>query len=262
MPVDPREDIPDTDKLVWFSQTRKPIPNNVPTALRGNCLLGATAALAFCSTYGSGPGALTSGFRTPAVNAADGGASHSDHLEGLAFDAVLSPAGMLAALVDARKGTLATAGNGFDQIAFYNDHVHVSLARPGEKPRFLIYSARAADEKWVRVESELARDALALDLGSTRGARGQIVQGTPPSEGSFAQRPLRAFVTSKPSRIPKMPADCDVSLCTSSLAIVRDFVTRNASLGPIEVLVPEDEVAGLVTAPIPGAIITSVRVQE
>lgn len=80
---------------------------------------------------------ITSGYRSPAVNAAVGGRSTSDHLRGEAADLVP----LDASLEDAWRALLGhmTAGAPVDQAILYSGHIHVSYS---ETPRRQVLHAQ------------------------------------------------------------------------------------------------------------------------
>lgn len=74
---------------------------------------------------------INSGYRSPAVNAAIGGAKHSAHLEGLAADFT---AGTFGSPLDiARK--IAASDIIYDQLIFEHTWVHLGLAEDGHERR-------------------------------------------------------------------------------------------------------------------------------
>lgn len=77
------------------------------------------------------PGAVfTSGLRTPEHNAAVGGVSDSDHLEGRAWDVVPPPGESMAQMYT----TLESSGIPWKQILNEGNHIHVAWNAPGAAP--------------------------------------------------------------------------------------------------------------------------------
>ena len=83
---------------------------------------------------GSNPVTITSGYRSPAVNAAVGGSSTSAHMSGLACDFIIPLAG--SALDVCRDLEPHMKELGIDQLIHeYGDWVHLGLVSQGADPR-------------------------------------------------------------------------------------------------------------------------------
>ncbi|MBL8425250.1 MAG: DUF882 domain-containing protein [Candidatus Accumulibacter phosphatis] len=75
---------------------------------------------------------VSSGYRSPALNAAVGGSEKSAHMQGLAADFTAPKFGTV--LQTARK--IAASGIAYDQLIHeYGSWVHIGLTAPGVKPR-------------------------------------------------------------------------------------------------------------------------------
>lgn len=119
---------------------------NVPNAeemanLRSLCL----TLLEPCRAILNVPMHINSGFRSPQVNAAVGGAASSAHMDGRAADFV--PVGMpLRVAFD----TLRTSGLQFDQLITECDAwLHISIPAMGKAPRCEVLSASGSPGRWV-----------------------------------------------------------------------------------------------------------------
>jgi hypothetical protein len=86
---------------------------------------------------GSRPVLVSSGYRSPALNAAVGGAASSAHMTGLAADFICP--GFGSPLEICRK--IAASNIVFDQLIQEGTWVHVGLAPAGPKPRQQVLSA-------------------------------------------------------------------------------------------------------------------------
>ena len=107
--------------------------DNTPdaTAMRNLRKLAATLER-LRSALGNKPISVSSGFRSPALNAAIGGSSTSAHMQGLAVDFIAPTYGTVLQTAKAA----AEAGLEFDQIIFeYGRWVHLGLAPAGRTPR-------------------------------------------------------------------------------------------------------------------------------
>ena len=83
---------------------------------------------------GSNPVTITSGYRSPAVNAATGGSSTSAHMSGLAADFVIYGYGTPYEICLKLQGYLAALT--IDQLIWeYGDWVHLAIAPPGTEPK-------------------------------------------------------------------------------------------------------------------------------
>lgn len=80
---------------------------------------------------------ISSGYRSPAVNALIGGATNSAHMQGLAVDFTAPGYGRPSAIVKA----IAGSGILFDQLIFEGTWVHLGLAPQGQAPRMQVLTA-------------------------------------------------------------------------------------------------------------------------
>lgn len=120
--------------------------DNTPdaTALRNLRRL-ATALERVRSRLGNRPVTISSGYRSPALNAAVGGSSTSAHMSGLAADLIVPSYGTV--LQTARA--VADAFEEFDQVIYeYGRWVHFGLAPAGRAPRRELLSI-GAQKKYV-----------------------------------------------------------------------------------------------------------------
>ena len=84
------------------------------------------------SRLGNRPVSISSGYRSPALNAAVHGSTSSVHMQGLAADFIVPGVGTV--LQTARA--VADSGVAFDQIIYeFGRWVHLGLAAPGKTPR-------------------------------------------------------------------------------------------------------------------------------
>jgi hypothetical protein len=120
--------------------------NNTPDAacLRNLRTLAATLER-LRSALGDNPVSISSGYRSPQLNAAIGGSTTSAHMLGLAADFIVPRFGSV--LQTARA--VADSGIDYDQVILeYNRWVHVGLAAPGKTPRRELLSI-GAQKKYV-----------------------------------------------------------------------------------------------------------------
>jgi hypothetical protein len=97
------------------------------------------------SGLGGAPVLVSSGYRSPAVNAAVGGSSTSAHMKGLAADFIAPQFGTV--LETARA--ISRMDIAFDQLIYeYGRWVHLGLAEPGRTPRRQLLSI-GAQKKYV-----------------------------------------------------------------------------------------------------------------
>lgn len=101
------------------------------------------------SNLNNAPLLISSGFRSPEVNAAVGGSRFSAHLDGRAVDFIApsfgTPAGICARLV---ASTVE-----FDQVIFEGNWVHFGIPIAGEEPRRQVLTAifeRGSPVRYVR----------------------------------------------------------------------------------------------------------------
>lgn len=112
--------------------------DNTPTPAIYASLKRTAEALETIRALGGKPIIVTSGYRSPALNAAVGGAGNSAHLTGLAADINRSgstPYDFGLAIIN--------SGLEFDQIIHeYGRWVHIGLAAAGQKPRRQLLTIR------------------------------------------------------------------------------------------------------------------------
>lgn len=114
-----------------FSQTaaRKGIDNDPPADVLANLQRTANGMEAVRVVLGGAPIHISSGYRSPALNAAVGGAKASQHLTGQACDFTAPRFGTVQEVFDA----IRRAGVAFDQIIVeYGRWVHISFS---DKPK-------------------------------------------------------------------------------------------------------------------------------
>ncbi|MGL5182464.1 D-Ala-D-Ala carboxypeptidase family metallohydrolase [Herbaspirillum huttiense] len=87
---------------------------------------------------GSKPILVSSGYRSPALNAAVGGSKTSAHMQGLAADFICPGFGTPLAICQ----RLDSLGVEFDQLIQEGTWVHIGLAAEGIKPRRQVLTAR------------------------------------------------------------------------------------------------------------------------
>ena len=89
---------------------------------------------------------ISSGYRSPAVNEAVGGAKNSAHLSGLAADFTIPSYGPPLAVAK----SIAKSDLQFDQLIHeFGRWVHVAIAPPGKTPRREVLSIRSAAEGYI-----------------------------------------------------------------------------------------------------------------
>jgi zinc D-Ala-D-Ala carboxypeptidase len=117
-----------------LSQTaaRKGIDNTPPALIIRELRKLAAALEEIRTLLGGVPIFVSSGYRSPELNAAVGGAKHSAHMDGLAADFTAPAFGIVIQV--ARK--IATSDIAYDQLIHeYGAWVHISLAKDGVEPR-------------------------------------------------------------------------------------------------------------------------------
>lgn len=87
---------------------------------------------------GSRPMTVSSGYRSPDLNRAVGGARNSAHLYGLAADFICPGYGMPGQICKA----IAASNIDFDQLIQEGTWVHLGLAQPGQKNRRQVLTAK------------------------------------------------------------------------------------------------------------------------
>ncbi|WP_175689711.1 D-Ala-D-Ala carboxypeptidase family metallohydrolase [Burkholderia anthina] len=117
--------------------SRRGIDNSPPLAIVENLKRTAQTLEQVRSLLGAKPILISSGYRSPALNKAVGGASNSAHVQGLAADFTCpgygSPLAICKRLVDARVE--------FDQLIQEGTWVHIGLAPAGQRPRQQVLTA-------------------------------------------------------------------------------------------------------------------------
>jgi zinc D-Ala-D-Ala carboxypeptidase len=111
--------------------TRRGIDNSPPAAVVGNLRRLASLLEEVRAAVGL-PIRISSGYRSPALNRAIGGAANSAHLSGLAADITapsLSPKQLATAII--------AAGVKFDQLIYEGAWVHIGLASGAQRNQIL-----------------------------------------------------------------------------------------------------------------------------
>ncbi|NUX55909.1 D-Ala-D-Ala carboxypeptidase family metallohydrolase [Paraburkholderia youngii] len=110
---------------------RRRIDNTPSTAIVEHLTRTAHTLEQVRTLLGSHPVLVSSGYRSPALNAVVGGAANSAHMTGLAADFICP--GFGTPLEICRK--VAASGIVFDQLIQEGTWVHIGLARVGQKSR-------------------------------------------------------------------------------------------------------------------------------
>lgn len=111
---------------------RSGIDNTPPAELMSNLIALAKGLERVRAALGGRPIHINSGYRSPALNAAVGGAKKSRHMEGLAADILCPQFGRPLEVCRA----IVAAGVQTDQIIHeFGKWCHVSFAAPGKVPR-------------------------------------------------------------------------------------------------------------------------------
>lgn len=118
--------------LVSETAARKGIDNTPDATALRNLRSLAELLERLRSKLGNLPVSVSSGYRSPALNAAIGGSKTSAHMQGLAADFIVPAFGTV--LQTARA--IAASGEKFDQLIYeYGRWIHVGLPAPGKAPR-------------------------------------------------------------------------------------------------------------------------------
>jgi hypothetical protein len=112
-----------------LTRTGTGLPNDAPLAVAGNLMRLCQDVLEPARDL-VGPLDIDSGYRSPEVNKAVGGASASAHLDGRAADVVPTKVSVLVLFDMVRHSETQ-----FDQCILEFGWVHLSVARMGERPR-------------------------------------------------------------------------------------------------------------------------------
>lgn len=127
--------------------TRRMIDNRPPDAVVRNLNRLIETLEQIRSALGDKPVIISSGYRSPALNATIGGSRNSAHMDGRAADikAVGLPSRAVAV-------GIAEAGIPLDQLIFEGHWVHVGIAKEGTAPRGDILTARFSENgvRYVR----------------------------------------------------------------------------------------------------------------
>ncbi|AOJ86743.1 peptidase M15 [Burkholderia sp. MSMB0856] len=117
--------------------TRRGIGNSPPLTIVENLKRTAQTLEKVRTLLGAKPILVSSGYRSPALNKAVGGAANSAHVQGLAADFICpgfgSPLEICKRLVEARVE--------FDQLIQEGTWVHIGLAPAGQRPRRQVLTA-------------------------------------------------------------------------------------------------------------------------
>jgi zinc D-Ala-D-Ala carboxypeptidase len=134
------------DELV-ASQTaaREGIDNTPDAAALRNLRTLAQVLEQLRSSLGDNAVAVSSGYRSKALNSAIGGSSSSAHMLGSAVDFIVPRFGTVLQTAKA----VAASGINFDQVIYeYGRWVHLGLAQPGKTPRRQLLSI-GSQKKYV-----------------------------------------------------------------------------------------------------------------
>lgn len=118
--------------------TRRGLDNTPPPPVLRSLTRLATTLERVRQSLGDAPLIISSGYRSPSVNSAVGGAGGSAHLRGLAADFVAPAFG------DPRAVAVRLAADPdvlFDQLIYEGTWVHIGLARVGQMPRREVLTA-------------------------------------------------------------------------------------------------------------------------
>lgn len=126
-----------SELLVTNSGARAGLDNTPSTAVIANLKRLAGTLENVRSYLFSTPIIISSGYRSPAVNALIGGAANSAHTQGLAVDFTAPGYGRPSAIAKA----LAGSGLLFDQLIYEGTWVHLGLAPQGQAPRMQVLTA-------------------------------------------------------------------------------------------------------------------------
>lgn len=145
------------------------------------------------------PVQITSGYRTPAHNAAVGGVPNSAHMEGdpahpYAFDVV--PQGM--SMSDAAS-RLASSGVPYDQVINEGNHVHVSF---DPRMRGQAFGMNGGSSPQVVAQSSDPLDAMLAQRASQKSAPQQQASPAAPAPTQSAPDPLDAMLAQQASAKP------------------------------------------------------------
>jgi len=115
--------------------------DNTPTfEVDKNLILLASSLEQVRSVLKNNPMSISSGYRSPVVNLAVGGASNSAHMRGLAADFTCPAFGTPKMIVDA----IASSNIDFDQcIVEFNRWVHFAIPQAGKKGRKQVFEIGA-----------------------------------------------------------------------------------------------------------------------
>ncbi|MGF6936859.1 zinc D-Ala-D-Ala carboxypeptidase [Paraburkholderia sp. UCT70] len=116
---------------------RRRIDNTPSPAIIENLTRTAQTLEQVRALLGSRPVLVSSGYRSPALNAAVGGAANSAHMTGLAGDFICP--GFGSPLEICRK--IAASNIGFQQMILEGTWVHLAIPATGEKPARQILTA-------------------------------------------------------------------------------------------------------------------------
>ncbi|VWD22512.1 D-Ala-D-Ala carboxypeptidase family metallohydrolase [Burkholderia contaminans] len=119
------------------------IDNTPPPSIVANLRYTAHVLELVRAWLGNNPMSVTSGYRNPAVNRAVGGASNSDHLQGVAAD--FRCPGYGPPLAVCRR--LAASDLPFNQLIYEGTWTHIGIAPPGTLARREVLTAHFANGK-------------------------------------------------------------------------------------------------------------------
>ncbi|OWY35310.1 D-Ala-D-Ala carboxypeptidase family metallohydrolase [Herbaspirillum aquaticum] len=127
-----------SEMTVSETAARKGIDNTPSPAIIKNLTRTAQLLERVRVLLGSKPILVSSGYRSPALNAAVGGSKTSAHMQGLAADFICPGFGTPLAICQ----RLDSLGVEFDQLIQEGAWVHIGLAAEGIKPRRQVLTAK------------------------------------------------------------------------------------------------------------------------
>eukprot|EP01107_Rhizomastix_libera_P007095 TRINITY_DN213_c0_g2_i3.p1 TRINITY_DN213_c0_g2~~TRINITY_DN213_c0_g2_i3.p1 ORF type:complete len:160 (+),score=33.78 TRINITY_DN213_c0_g2_i3:2-481(+) len=111
------------------------LSNNPSAAIKNNLCIVAQKMEIVRTLLGNNPITVNSGYRSPAVNSAVGGASTSQHMQGQAMDFVCPEYGTPRQITDLLQQNVDSLD--YDQLLLESTWVHVSFKASGNRNEFL-----------------------------------------------------------------------------------------------------------------------------